>query len=81
MREKCFQSLQELLYLVKKDVEKNLVLEIKTKKLEFLKYGAGNDLLLFLLTCLEYKTIYYLNDRLLYFREHKDFFSISNNLV
>jgi hypothetical protein len=38
-------------------------------------------LLLFLLTCLEYKTIYYLNDRLLYFREHKDFFSISNNLV
>lgn len=66
----------------KKDIEKNLVINLENpKKLDFSKYGAGNDLLLFLLTYPEYKYFYYIDEIKSYFRAHNDSFSISNNLV
>ncbi|MGL5058231.1 MAG: glycosyltransferase family 2 protein [Fusobacteriaceae bacterium] len=66
----------------KKDLEKNLLIHLENpKKLDFSKYGAGNDLLLFLLTYPEYKYFYYINETKSFFRAHKDSFSISNNLT
>lgn len=66
----------------KKDIKKNLVINLENpKKLDFSKYGAGNDLLLFLLTYPEYKYFYYIDEIKSYFRAHNDSFSISNNLV
>lgn len=65
----------------RKDVEKNLLINIPNpKNVDFSKYGAGNDLLLFLLTALDYKYFYYIDEPLSYFRAHEDSLTISNNL-
>jgi glycosyltransferase involved in cell wall biosynthesis len=63
------------------DLKMNLVLEIPTKKgLKFENFGAGNDLLLFLLTADRYKKIIYTNETSVTFLGHVGSFSTSNNL-
>ncbi|MBK5240996.1 glycosyltransferase family 2 protein [Clostridium sp.] len=65
----------------KKDVVQNLMVEIPNEdSLIFNKFGAGNDLLLFLLPLLEYKKIGFVYSTRSYFRVHKDSFTCSNNL-
>lgn len=60
------------------DVKKSLVIDIpNTQNLDFKKYGAGNDLLLFLITALDYKKIKIATNTTSYFRAHKH--SISND--
>lgn len=66
----------------RKDVIDNLMVEIPNDdKLIFNKFGAGNDLLLFLLPLLKYKKVAYINSTKSYFRAHKGSFSCSNNLT
>jgi len=63
------------------DVKKNLLIDIDNpKKLDFPRYGAGNDLLIFLLTANDYKYFYFIDEVLSFFRAHKGSFSISNSL-
>lgn len=65
----------------RKDIEKNLLIEINNpKNLDFKKYGAGNDLLIFLLTAVSYLKFYFIDEDLAFFRAHKNSFSISNDL-
>lgn len=65
----------------KKDVEKNLLMNIPNpKNLDFSKYGAGIDLLLFMFTLREYNFFYYINEPLSFFKAHQGSLSISNNL-
>lgn len=65
----------------KKDVEKNLLIDIPNpSNLDFSKYGAGNDLLLFMFTLREYNYFYYINDSLSFFRAHQGSLTISKNL-
>ena len=61
----------------KKDLEKNLIIDIPGAENP---YGAGNDLLLFLLCYKEYEYFYYLDKVYSYFRAHKNSFSIANKL-
>lgn len=63
------------------DVKNNLLIEIENpKKLDFSRYGAGNDLLIFLLTANAYKYFYFIDEVMSFFRAHKGSFSISNRL-
>lgn len=63
------------------DVEKNLIIDIPNDNgLDFNKFGAGNDLLLFLLPLLKYENVAYVNSTKSYFRAHEDSFTCSNNL-
>lgn len=65
----------------RKDVVDNLMIEISNAdSLIFNKFGAGNDLLLFLLPLIKYKKVAYINSTKSYFRAHKQSFSCSNNL-
>jgi len=65
----------------RKDVEKNLLVDIPNEdNLEFNRFGAGNDFLIFLLTTLTYDKIAFVNSTKAYFRYHEDSFSVSNNL-
>ena len=61
----------------KKDLEKNLIIDIPGAENP---YGAGNDLLLFLLCCNDYEYFYYLDEVYSFFRAHKNSFSVANNL-
>lgn len=64
-----------------KDVRKNLILEIENKDcLEFSKYGAGNDLLIFLLTAKDYEKVKIMDKASIVFSHHKDSLSIKNDL-
>lgn len=63
------------------DVENNLVLEISNDLgLDFKKLGAGNDLLLFLLTASKYYYFGYISELLSHFCAHNDSITISNDL-
>jgi glycosyltransferase involved in cell wall biosynthesis len=63
------------------DVENNLVLEISNDLgLDFKRLGAGNDLLLFLLTASKYYYFGYISELLSHFGAHDSSISISNNL-
>jgi len=63
------------------DVENNLVLEISNDLgLDFKKLGAGNDLLLFLLTASKYQYFGYISELLSHFGAHDDSITISNDL-
>ena len=63
------------------DIRKNLKIDIENpKKYDFSKYGAGNDLLIFLQTAIGYNNFYYLDEELSFFRAHTGSFTISNNL-
>lgn len=65
----------------KKDVEKNFLIEIPNiEERDFSQYGAGTDLLLFLLTYNDYEYFYYFNEILSYFRVHEDSITKANNL-
>lgn len=59
------------------DVEKNIIIDLNNpKNLDFNKYGAGNDLLIFLLTCPNYKYFYYLDSVKSFYRVHEDSISV-----
>lgn len=63
------------------DVENNLVLEISNDLgLDFKKLGAGNDLLLFLLTASKYHYFGYISEVLSHFGAYNDSITISNDL-
>ena len=65
----------------RKDVELNLVRNIENeKKLDFKRYGAGNDLLLFLKTCALYKYFFYIDEAFSTFYAHDGSLSVSNKL-
>lgn len=63
------------------DLIESLEVDIQnTLNLNFRKYGAGNDLLLYLNTARKYSEIKISNSTCSYFRAHADSFTISNNL-
>ncbi len=65
----------------KKDIQKNLLIDIPNPDyLDFSKFGAGNDLLLFLLTATEYSKIAFTSNTHSVFQGHKESFSAANNL-
>jgi glycosyltransferase involved in cell wall biosynthesis len=65
----------------RKDVEKNLIVDIPNKqKVDFNTFGAGNDLLLYLLTAKEYKKVAFVASAMSYFRAHDGSITCSNNI-
>jgi hypothetical protein len=65
-----------------KDLKKSLIVDITNKlNLEFKKFGAGNDLLLFLLTARDYSFISIAPDTKAHFRSHDNSFTIANDLT
>jgi glycosyltransferase involved in cell wall biosynthesis len=63
-----------------KDLKKNLQFEIPSPSIkDFYLHGAGNDLLIFLKTALEYPSVAYINTPLVFFRDHKSSISIQTN--
>lgn len=64
-----------------KDVKDSLLLDIPNQfGLKFSKFGAGNDLLIFCLTALNYKMVMLTDRGLARFRSHSGSLTISNNL-
>lgn len=60
------------------DLRKNLVDGIESPSFsDFANHGAGPDLLLFLLTALDYPYIGFVNEPLSFFREHRDSISLT----
>jgi len=56
-----------------KDLKENFIKELPSRKLHGFSYhGAGPDLLLFLLTALQYKKVAHLPEPLVFFRKHDD---------
>ena len=65
----------------RKDVENNLHVEIPNNfGIEFEKLGAGNDMLLFLLTAIRYSYFGYVSKPLSHFRKHSGSITESNDL-
>lgn len=63
-----------------KDVKKNLLIDIPNNyNIDFSKIGQGNDVLIFLLTLLEYDYFGYINKPLAKFRDHNDSITLSTN--
>tara|TARA_B100000963_G_scaffold169373_1_gene147307 strand:+ start:45903 stop:46868 length:966 start_codon:yes stop_codon:yes gene_type:complete len=64
----------------KKDIKKNLLIEIPNNyNIDFSKIGQGNDVLIFLLTLLEYDYFGYINKPLAKFRAHNESITLSTN--
>lgn len=64
------------------DIVDNLLIDIPNQDgLDFSRFGAGNDLLLFLLPLLKYKKVAYLNSTKSYFRHHAGSLTVSNKLA
>lgn len=64
-----------------KDLKASLITDIQNPLgLNFLRYGAGNDLLIFLITATRYSKIKTTNGSFTYFRSHENSFTTSNNL-
>ena len=64
--------------IFRSDIVNNLLVDIPNElNLDFSKYGAGNDLLLFLITCVNYKFFYYIDETLSFFKGGSD--SITSN--
>ena len=64
-----------------KDVEKNLIISLENPKdLDFSRFGAGNDLLLFLMTCNNYKYFFFIDESLSCFRTYKNSFTTNYDL-
>lgn len=62
------------------DLRKNLLLEIPTAEvIDFTRYGAGPDVLLYLMTAATYPMIAYLSDPLTFFRSHADSITVREN--
>lgn len=63
------------------DIKTSFIEQIPNKEnLDFKKFGAGNDLLLFLITASKYKYIKCLNEYSTHFRSHPSSLTISNKL-
>jgi len=63
-----------------RDLRKNLRLDIPTPAgTDFTRYGAGPDVLLYLLTAADYPEVAYLDEPLTFFRSHPDSISIREN--
>lgn len=64
------------------DLKKSLLVDIPNPLgLDFNRFGAGNDLLIFLLTAVRYPKIRIASDATSYFRLHEGSFTISNKLA
>lgn len=65
------------------DLRKNLMMEIPTPGgIDFTRYGAGPDVLLYLLTAASYPKIAYLSEPLTFFRSHRDSITVrESNLM
>lgn len=64
------------------DLKKSLIIDIPNPfNLDFNRYGAGNDLLIFLLTAIRYPKIKIAKNATSYFRLHEGSFTISNKLA
>lgn len=65
-----------------KDIKSSYMEQIPNREnLDFKKYGAGNDLLFFLITANKYKYVKTINEVSSFFRAHPNSFSVSNNLI
>ena len=63
------------------DLKSSLVIDIPNVwGLDFKRYGAGNDLLIFLLTSLKYKYVRIAPQAVAYFRAHEGSFTVSSSL-
>lgn len=63
----------------KKDVEKNLLINIPNKiGTDFKMHAIGNDILIYLLTAKDYPKFAFINESLSFFRKHKGSISISS---
>ncbi len=61
------------------DLKKNLVVEIPSPTLsDFASFGAGNDLLIYLLTARDYPKVAFIHEPLSFFLDHSDSISISD---
>ncbi len=61
------------------DLRKNLVLEIPSPTLsDFASFGAGNDLLIYLLTANDYSKVAYIHEPLSFFKDHSGSITISD---
>lgn len=61
------------------DVKKNIIIDISSpREYEFAKYGAGPDVLLYLLTAASYENIAFCNESLAFFRSHKGSITVEN---
>tara|TARA_B110000037_G_C17124898_1_gene507611 strand:+ start:4671 stop:5597 length:927 start_codon:yes stop_codon:yes gene_type:complete len=64
-----------------KDLRQNLIIDVpNVDNLDFKKFGAGNDQLIFLLTAKNYQWVRCVPKALTLFREHPNSFSVSNDL-
>lgn len=64
------------------DLKDSLEIEIKNPmNMDFSKFGAGNDLLIYLNIAINYETIKICPTAIAYFRSHKESFTISNKLT
>ena len=64
----------------KKDLEKNLMLDVPNKiGSDFAMHAIGNDVLIYLLTAKDYPKFAFVNEALASFRAHNDSISISSN--
>ncbi|UOD35672.1 glycosyltransferase family 2 protein [Deferribacteraceae bacterium V6Fe1] len=63
-----------------KDLKQNLLIDIPNKVgSDFSMHAIGNDLLIFLLAAHQYKNFAFVNEKLSFFRAHKDSISIQSN--
>jgi len=64
----------------KKDIEKNLIIDIPNKiGSDFKMHAIGNDVLIYLLTAKDYPKFAFINETLSFFRAHKDSITISSD--
>ena len=64
-----------------KDLKNNLKVDIPNKvNSDFSMHAIGNDMLIFLLTAYQYKNFAFVNQKLSFFRAHKDSISIKSNV-
>ncbi len=63
----------------KSDALKSLIIDVPNKdNLDFSKYGAGNDLLMFLLTAQNYPKVKIINNLLSHYRHHQNSITVSS---
>jgi len=66
----------------KKDLEKNLLIDIPNKiGSDFKMHAIGNDALIYLLTAKDYPKFAFINEKLAFFRAHKDSITCYSNII
>lgn len=60
------------------DVRKNLMLDIPVPGFDFASYGAGPDVLLYLLTAEDYSDVGFIKEPLTFFRSHDESITVEN---